>query len=89
MPATLDEVKTAAATLSDEDRAELAAYLLEGLDDDVPPELETPVPEPTGAEWLRQLNALTDEVQAGRVVLTPWEEVRKEVHVALMDRLDG
>ncbi|MGL6096506.1 MAG: addiction module protein [Fimbriiglobus sp.] len=69
MIATLQELKNAASTLPTADRADLAEFLLQSLDD----------PEATDvrAEWLLLAGQRMGDVKAGRVTGVPAADVLK------------
>jgi hypothetical protein len=69
MIATLEEVKAAIVGLSEEDRAELELYILEGANDG----------EDYTAEWLAVANERMQDVIAGKVVGIPAEEVMRKL----------
>ena len=69
MPATLDEVKAAAAELTEEDRTELTLFLLDGQEDG----------EDCTTEWLAVANERMQDVLAGKVVGIPAEEVMRKL----------
>ena len=69
MSTVIDDLFAQASVLSDEDRATLAARLLESLD---PSEPDEGVEEAWDAEIQRRM----DDYRAGRAKTIPWSEVR-------------
>lgn len=65
---TLDDVLDAARTLTPTDRLRL----LEALWEDVPPS-DWPAP---SAEWIAEVQRRSADVDAGRMLATPWQDVR-------------
>ena len=65
MDVTLEQLEAAALSLSPEERARLAERLLASLEDD---------PEITAA-WVAEARRRNEEIEAGRVVPIPAEEV--------------
>ncbi len=69
---TLQELKTAAAKLSQEQRAELAHFLLESLDsEDVDWE----------KAWEDELDRRLEEIQSGKAVGVPLEDVLRKLRI--------
>jgi putative addiction module component (TIGR02574 family) len=66
MNPSLEELKTTLITLSIQQRAELAHYLLRSLDDAEPD---------AATEWLALAQQRMDDVRAGKVVGIPAEQV--------------
>src|SRR5207245_2633929 len=66
MPTTVDKVYNDALTLSDEERSELAARLLEQLDPD------TWTPE----NWEEEVRQRVEEIRSGQATMIPWEQAR-------------
>jgi len=69
------ELLRQALTLPDEDRAELAASLIDSLDTTVDDNVE--------AAWQEEIARRLDEIQSGKVQGIPWEEVRRKAHKLL------
>jgi putative addiction module component (TIGR02574 family) len=69
------ELLRQALTLPDEDRAELAASLIDSLDTTVDDNVE--------AAWQEEIARRLDEIQNGKVQGIPWEEVRRKAHKLL------
>jgi len=69
------ELLKQALTLPDEDRAELAASLIDSLD--------TTVDENVEAAWQEEIARRLDEMESGKVKGIPWEEVRRKAHKLL------
>jgi len=63
-----------ASQLSEGDRAELAALLLESLDKPSDPEVEE--------AWAREIERRLAEYRAGRIRTIPWQELRAQLHRA-------
>ena len=68
------ELLQKALTLSDEERAELAASLIDSLDTDVD----------AGAEsaWNRETASRIGDLDSGKAKTVPWEEVRRRISSA-------
>lgn len=71
MSETAERLKTELASLSDEDRAELAHFLLESL----PPEEEVA----DEAAWIEELNRRLEEMRSGEDPGIPAEQVFAEM----------
>jgi putative addiction module component (TIGR02574 family) len=69
------ELLRQALTLPDEERAELAASLIDSLDTTVDDNVE--------AAWQEEIARRLDEIQSGKVQGIPWEEVRRKAHKLL------
>jgi putative addiction module component (TIGR02574 family) len=69
MAPDVEEILNAALKLNDEEKAALAASLLESLDPQVDDDVE-------GA-WQAEIQKRLHEVETGTVSLVPWSEVRK------------
>jgi putative addiction module component (TIGR02574 family) len=69
------ELLKQALTLPDEERAELAASLIDSLD--------TTVDENVEAAWQEEIARRLDEMESGKVKGIPWEEVRRKAHKLL------
>jgi putative addiction module component (TIGR02574 family) len=69
MALDVEEILNAALKLNDEEKAALAASLLESLDPQVDDDVE-------GA-WQAEIQKRLHEVETGTVCLVPWSEVRK------------
>jgi putative addiction module component (TIGR02574 family) len=69
------ELLRQALTLPDEERAELAASLIDSLDTTVDDNVE--------AAWQEEIARRLDEIQSGKVQGVPWEEVRRKAHKLL------
>jgi putative addiction module component (TIGR02574 family) len=65
----VEEILNAALKLNDEEKAALAASLLESLDPQVDDDVE-------GA-WQAEIQKRLHEVETGTVSLVPWSEARK------------
>lgn len=71
MTSKLKELFHEAARLPEQDRATLAGLLIESLD---------PAPESdVEAAWSQEIARRVAELEAGKVELVPWEEVREEL----------
>ena len=74
MSSTARKVLEDALNLPDDERADLAAALLQSLDG---------APEPGVDEaWRQEIDRRLEEVRDGRVDLVPWEEVRRRLRGA-------
>ena len=73
MSIELEELKQAAAKLSQDERAELALTLIESLDD------VTDSPEDVERAWKREIERRVAEIDRGEVELIPGDEVLAEV----------
>jgi putative addiction module component (TIGR02574 family) len=71
MSETAEQLKPTLAALSNEDRAELARFLLESLDPEMDPDVE--------ASWVTELNRRVSEIQSGNAVGIPMEEVLRRM----------
>lgn len=71
MEPNLKDVFREAAQLPERDRAALAGLLIETLDPISEPDVE--------AAWSEEIKRRVAEIDAGRVELIPWEEVRAEL----------
>jgi putative addiction module component (TIGR02574 family) len=69
------ELLKQALTLPDEERAELAASLIDSLDTTVDNNVE--------AAWQEEIARRLDEMESGKVKGIPWEEVRRKAHKLL------
>ena len=69
MSNTAEDVLTNALSLTAEERAKVAASLIESLDEQVD----------DGADeaWAAEIQRRLDEIDAGTVQLVPWEEARR------------
>jgi putative addiction module component (TIGR02574 family) len=77
MPKDFSAVFRDASELSERDRATLAGLLIESLETEPEPDVET--------AWLAEIARRVAEVEAGTVKTIPWDEVRQR----LLDRLNG
>ncbi len=68
-----------ALRLSEAERADLAATLLESLEPELSPEEEEAVEE----AWKREIAARVAQIEAGEAEMIPWEEVREELRAKL------
>jgi putative addiction module component (TIGR02574 family) len=59
-----------ALTLSDKERAELAANLIDSLDPIVDADAEL--------DWQKEIARRLEEIESGRVRTVPWDEVRRK-----------
>jgi putative addiction module component (TIGR02574 family) len=73
MTPAADELYEAVSRLSAEDRAELAARLLDGLDADADPGAD--------AAWDEEIRTRVEDVRAGRVAPVPWPDTRAQILV--------
>ncbi len=71
MTAKAERLKAALVELTPEDRAELARYLIESLDDEQEQGVE--------AAWDEELKRRAAEIESGRVVGEPAEKVLREL----------
>jgi putative addiction module component (TIGR02574 family) len=71
MSEAAEQLKPTLAALSQEDRAELAQFLLESLGPEMDPEVE--------ASWVDELNRRVSEVESGKAVGIPMEEVLRRM----------
>ena len=73
MPETIEQWKTQLGTLPAQERAELARFLFDSLDeiDEDPAEVE--------AAWAAELDRRADDILSDKVVGIPAEEVFKEL----------
>jgi putative addiction module component (TIGR02574 family) len=77
MASDAESVRAAALQLSAEERASLAAELIESLDDieDVPEDVE--------AAWAEEVGRRLAEVDAGTVTPVPWSEARRRIRAVV------
>ena len=66
------KILKAALELSAMDRAELAAQLIESLDDTID--------EDADAAWRAEVERRVDDMDSGRGRSVPWSEVRRQIH---------
>ena len=69
------ELLEKAMTLTEEERAELAACLLQSLDQSVDEDAE--------ASWQRELVRRAEELNSGKGKTIPWDEVRGQMSTRL------
>ena len=60
--------------LSEEERAALAAELIDSLDSEVDPDAE--------AAWATEIRARVSEIESGRARVVPWSEARRRIRAA-------
>ena len=72
MTSTVQDLYAKAAELSPQDRAELAALLLESL--------ESALEEGTEEAWAEEIERRMADYREGRVQTIPWPEVRARLH---------
>lgn len=71
------ELLQKALTLSDEERAELAASLIDSLDTNVDAGAEV--------EWNREITRRIEDLDSGKAKTVPWEEVQRHILAKLTD----
>ncbi len=76
MSPQLQAVFDAAMQLSEAERGELAALLLDSFDDEEFEEISEP-------EWAAELQQRIEDVRSGKSETVPWEVVRKEMEAEL------
>jgi putative addiction module component (TIGR02574 family) len=81
MPLTVEQLFQEAMNLPMEERLELAETLLAACD---PPD-GLPFP----ASWLAEIKRRSQQIDAGKTVLTPWAEVKQRVRERLAERSGG
>jgi putative addiction module component (TIGR02574 family) len=69
-----DRLLKDALGLSDRERAEIAARLLESLDAD-----DAEDPDEVEATWAAEIERRCDALDAGTTKTTPWDDVRREL----------
>ena len=74
----LDELFREASELSDRERAELAALLLESLEGEPDADVE--------AAWAEEIARRVRQLDAGEVQTIPWGQVRAELYARLNDK---
>jgi putative addiction module component (TIGR02574 family) len=79
-PAT-EQLLTSAMNLPEGERLDLAEALFAAS--------EPPAPELSGDDWLAELQRRSAQIDAGEVVLTPWEEVKQRVRARVEGRTGG
>lgn len=72
-----DEILQKALALPDEDRADLASQLYQSLSPNHDPLADE--------EWVTELNRRIDDIEAGRVTLIPWTQVRESIQKILKE----
>ena len=87
MEARAEQLLQSALSLPANDRAEIAALLIESLDDDVE---TTGSPAEVEAAWADEIKRRLDQIDKGEVQMIPWEEVigsmRERLNDARADR---
>jgi putative addiction module component (TIGR02574 family) len=81
MSTAADEILRGALTLSDADRAEVAARLLESLDesaDTSPAEIE--------AAWAAEIERRCAALDSGETTTTAWAEVQQKIEAEILPR---
>jgi putative addiction module component (TIGR02574 family) len=66
-----NQILEQALTLSEDQRAAIAASLLQSLDAEIDPESET--------HWDAEIKRRLDEIDNGTVELIPWSEIRSKI----------
>jgi len=69
MNTTAKSIYEDALRLSDSDRAELAAWLIESLDSDVDDDWE--------AAWSAEIRQRIDDIDSGKIATVPWPDARR------------
>ncbi len=69
------ELLNQALALTEEERADLAASLLDSLDG--------PRDEDSEAAWQEEISKRISDLDSGKAITIPWEDVQKEVTVVL------
>lgn len=77
MPKALMDVLRDATELSEQDRAALAGFLIESLEAEPDPDIES--------AWAAEIERRVREIDAGTAKTVPWEDVRQR----LLDRLNA
>jgi putative addiction module component (TIGR02574 family) len=72
------ELLEEAISLPDADRAELAGFLLETLENEPGPGLEV--------AWATEIEWRVREIESGAVQTIPWEQVRAELYARLGEK---
>lgn len=72
MPLAIEELKPELAVLSGSDRAELARFLIESLDEEADPDAE--------AAWDSELHRRGTDIRRGAATSRPAAEVFEELH---------
>ncbi|HEX7189967.1 MAG TPA: addiction module protein [Thermoanaerobaculia bacterium] len=75
MSRNVSELFREASELSENDRAELAALLLESLDAEPDEGVE--------AAWAEEIERRVRQIENGEVATIPWQEVRARLHARL------
>ena len=78
MTKPISSVLADALRLDDSARAELAAELLASLDGPTDPD--------AAAAWDAEIEQRIDAIEAGRVALEPWDEVRRRIERDILGR---
>ncbi|MGB7847955.1 MAG: addiction module protein [Candidatus Acidiferrum sp.] len=75
------ELLEKALALTEEERAELAASLLQSLDQSTDEDAE--------AAWQRELERRADDLNSGKAKTIPWDEVRGQISTRLRHGPEG
>lgn len=81
MSTTADEILRGALTLSDADRAEIAALLLRSLDEPAeasPAEIE--------AAWAAEIERRCAAIDRGETTMADWDEVQRKIEAEILPR---
>ena len=74
----LNELFREASQLTERERAELAALLLESLEGEPDEDVE--------AAWVEEIERRVRQIDSGEVQTIPWEQVRAELYARLNDK---
>ena len=74
----LNELFREASQLTERERAELAALLLESLEGEPDEDVE--------AAWVEEIERRVRQIDSGEVETIPWEQVRAELYARLNDK---
>jgi putative addiction module component (TIGR02574 family) len=78
MTKPINSVLADALRLDDDSRAELAAELLASLDGPADPD--------AAAAWDTEIDRRIEAIEAGRVALEPWDDVRRRIERDILRR---
>jgi putative addiction module component (TIGR02574 family) len=78
MSQVVESLFASAMALSEGERLDLAAAILEATE----PEVAGPI----GEEWLAELQRRSDEIDAGTAKLIPWGEVKRDARARIVGR---
>ena len=69
MNANASQILNGALKLKEKERAEIAAILMQSLDEDIDPAAE--------AEWDAEIRKRLDEIDSGKIKMLSWQEIEE------------